>query len=193
MSTSKINVGQCINFNNPKSLTQGYATTLDIVSYEVGKDTTTIGSSLVVDKPVTLKGTLVLNTDSATKLTSQFWLAHSDRRIKTNIRTAEDSPELAASFQKYRVVKYHYAAPFVKKFGYSDREQIGLIADEVLESHPHMVEVSAEPVHDLSEFKTVDPHSLFYEMVVLVQGHTRRILELERNISSLRASMSTQN
>jgi hypothetical protein len=160
--------------------------TLVNVAYvtDAGSSNNALGS-VKITANLAVSGDMVLATDMAQKLSSQFWSAHSDRRIKTDIRTVEATPALSDAFQQYRVTNFRYGPEFIRQHGYSPDEQIGLIADEVQRTHPQMVEESREPVHGMHRFKTVNPHSLFYEMVVLVQHHSRRIEQLEQEVRHL--------
>ena len=158
------------------------------LSYTGNDDTLSIKcTSLVLDVPsssLRVNGGVNISTDIAVKQSSQFWSTPSDRRIKDRIRTVEPA-EADASLRRYRVARYHYAPAFVgAPHGFPAAEQMGLIADEVLETHPQAVHVHAEPVYGLDHFKTVNPHTIFYEMLAVVQAHSARIAELESRLEA---------
>jgi len=129
---------------------------------------------------VQVNGGVNISSDQAVKQSSQFWSTPSDSRIKTEVRDLEAGPEADHRLLQYRVVRYRYREPFVREHGFSPREQIGLIADEVLATHPEAVDVCrTRATYGLDEFKTVNPHSIFYEMLGTVQSLCRRVEALE--------------
>jgi len=147
-------------------------------------------TTLVLGRPqslVSINGGVNISTDNAVKQTSQFWSTPSDRRIKERIRPVEVDPAFEAKFLEYRVKRYFYAPEFIRDHGFSEADQIGLIADEALESHPATVVVTPlHPDYGLEDFKTVNPHSIFYEMLAIVQSHSRRIAELEAELARIK-------
>jgi len=161
-------------------------------TYTLSGDTLNVGATnLVLGQPQSLlsvNGGVSISSDQAVKQASQFWSTPSDRRIKDRIRTVEVDPAFEERFQTYRVRHYYYRPEFVSEHQFSPREQIGLIADEALETHPATVDISPiHPAYGLEDFKTVNPHSIFYEMLAVVQAHARRIGELEAEVARLHA------
>ena len=92
----------------------------------------------------------------ASKTTATAWLANSDRRIKTDIRSIAGALE---TLDRVRPVAFHYTAEYRKAHpGIADHEYLNVIAQEFAEVFPEAVKGSGERLADGSEILQVDTY-----------------------------------
>ena len=113
---------------------------------------------------------------------SQFWTITSDSRVKENIMDADEANCLKR-IQDIKVKNFNYKQSYLEKFGLTAQKTIGVIADELQQTHPDCVvskgdlEIEGEV---LENFKNVDMSSQLFELIVCCQNLMKRVEELEK-------------
>lgn len=128
---------------------------------------------------------LELTVDDAVKPGGGTWSAPSDRRLKTNIRDYEDG---LAKVLAIRPVRYNYNGKMDMP---TDKEFIGLIAQEIQQVAPYTVQIT-EGQEGKEGYMYVDGTPLTYMLINAVQdqqeiinGQDKRINELEAQLSEV--------
>ena len=125
---------------------------------------------------------LELAADDAVKPGGGSWSAPSDRRLKTNIRDYEDG---LAKVMAIRPVRYNYNG---KQDMPTDKEFIGLIAQEVQEVAPYIVS-STDENEDGESYLFVDGSPLTYMLINAVQDQQKIIDAQDNRIEQLEAQL----
>ncbi|MEL6657883.1 MAG: tail fiber domain-containing protein [Bacteroidota bacterium] len=123
---------------------------------------------------------LELSDDDAVKPNGGTWSAPSDRRLKTNIRDYEDG---LAKVMAIRPVRYNYNGKMDMP---TDKEFIGLIAQEIQEVAPYTVKATEGE----DGYLFVDGTPLTYMLINAVQDQQEIINAQEERIESLEAQLS---
>jgi hypothetical protein len=153
--------------------------------------TSTINSSSNGNGCLVLNGGQYIAKDlhmagTAYKPVSQFWEQSSDKRIKTDIIDA-DINECIDSVMKIKIKKYKYTDKFKEAYEYTeDRHHAGVIADELMETHPHAVKLANNEKLGLRNFKTVNLGEPTYELFAVVQHLVKKVNDLQSQIDELR-------
>jgi hypothetical protein len=112
---------------------------------------------------------------TASKSTAGDWLANSDARIKTDIKTVTGALEKLSAV---RLVKFHYTSEYLAAHsGIQDREYLNVIAQEFVEVFPEHVKSSGEKLPDGSEILQVDTYPLTIYSAAAVQELDRKFTE----------------
>ena len=112
----------------------------------------------------------------------------SDRRLKTDIRTVNSSLE---RIQRLKVKSYHYHKHLMEFINLDDREQTGLIAQEVEEIFPELIKevrhstLSPEEIITGATDKQIDFKSINY--IGLIPHLIKSIQEQQKQINRLKA------
>jgi hypothetical protein len=112
---------------------------------------------------------------------SQFWTITSDSRVKENI-AAVDEAECLKRIQDIKVKNFNYKQSYMEKYGLTAQKTIGVIADELQQTHPDCVVSKGDLELDgqvLENFKNVDMSSQLFELIVVCQNLMKRVSELE--------------
>lgn len=125
---------------------------------------------------------LELAADDAVKPNGGSWSAPSDRRLKTNIQDYEDG---LAKVMAIRPVRYHYNGKLDMP---TDKEFIGLIAQEIREVAPYTVR-SIEKGENEEGYLFVDGTPLTYMLINAVQDQQEIINAQEDRIEQLEAQL----
>jgi len=153
--------------------------------------TSTINSSTNGNGSLVLNGGQYIAKDlhlagTAYKPMSQFWEQSSDKRIKTDIIDA-DINECIDSVMKIKIKKYKYTDKFKEAYEYTeDRHHAGVIADELMQTHPHAVKMANNEKLGLRNFKTVNLGEPTYELFAVVQHLVNKVNDLQTQIDELR-------
>jgi len=153
--------------------------------------TSTINSSTNGNGSLILNGGQYIAKDlhlagTAYKPMSQFWEQSSDKRIKTDIIDA-DVNECIESIMKLKIKKYKYTDKFKEAYDYTeDRHHAGVIADELMQTHPHAVKMANNEKLGLRNFKTVNLGEPTYELFAVVQHLVNKVNDLQNQINELR-------
>lgn len=118
----------------------------------------------------TFNGDLVVG-GNAYKPFSQFWNIASDKRIKKDVEELSYN-ECIQSIKSLRLKKFGYHDEYNRIFSSEDKQYVGVLADELMETHPKSVNVV--PYQrignlELNEFKTIDISQQLYELIGCVQ------------------------
>ncbi len=121
---------------------------------------------------------------SASKSTAGDWLANSDRRIKTEIRTVENGRE---TLMKIRPVTFRYTDEWMERHPeIEDRTYYNVIAQEYREVFPHAVKGSGEYLEgDGEEVLQVDTYDAQVVTMKAVQELIEENRELRKRIERL--------
>lgn len=141
-----------------------------------------VDKSVIFNTPVTLKGNSVaenLTVSGDVKLL-EVATGYSDSRLKTDIR---DLGSVIERISNLSVCRYR-PNEIAQSAGVEDREEIGLIADEVAEVFPELIKIS--PVTDIlnsvEEYKTIDYARM---SAILVKAIQELNVQYESRFSSL--------
>ena len=126
---------------------------------------------------------LELAADDAVKPGGGSWSAPSDRRLKTNIRDFEDG---LAKVMAIRPVRYNYNGKLDMP---TDKEFIGLIAQEIREVVPYTVS-SIDKGEEGEGYLFVDGTPLTYVLINAIQDQQEIIDAQENRIGELEAQLS---
>lgn len=120
---------------------------------------------------------------TAYKPTSQFWTVSSDKRIKTDIVPLTDD-ETINSIKSINIKKYKLSDAYRQKYSLTDKQYIGVIADEFMVSHPDGVKIVTENLdgNEIKDFKTVDMSSQLFELISCCQNLLKRVESLESKL-----------
>jgi hypothetical protein len=135
----------------------------------------------VLSDKVGVKRSPVTNTlevgGTASKSTAGDWLANSDARIKTEVRTVSGALDTLA---RVRLVEFEYTEEYLAEHPeIEDRRYLNVIAQEFAEVFPDYVQGSGETLPDGGEILQVDTHPLTIYSAAAVQ-------ELHAEITRLR-------
>lgn len=151
-----------------------------------------------INSSVNGNGSLILNggqyikkdlhvAGTAFKAMSQFWEQSSDKRIKTDIIDANIN-DCIDSIMKIKIKKYKYTDKFKELYNYhEDRHHAGVIADELMQTHPHSVKTTNNEKLGLRNFKTVNLGEPTYELFAVVQHLVKKVNDLEKQIQDLKS------
>lgn len=121
----------------------------------------------------------------AFKPVSQMWSIGSDKRIKENIRDA-DELEMVESLKKINLKRYKFIDSYQNFFDMDSvkRTQLGVIANDLKETHPHLVHAEDRNVagQDLKDFLTIDMSEEIFELIGVCQHLLRRVQDLEERL-----------
>ena len=155
-----------------------------ILGTKTGGDTITITTAKRVGigrPPATNK--LEVEGD-ASKSTAGNWLANSDARIKTDVRTITGALEKLASV---RLVDFEYTPEYLAEHAEIEpRRYMNVIAQEFAEVFPDYVKDSGETLFNGVEILQVDPYPLTIYSAAAVQELYQIIKERDNEISNLR-------
>lgn len=136
--------------------------------------------------------TAVLSVNGAANNTTGVWGVFSDQRIKSIDGEFTDGLEIIKNINP---IRFHYNedAPF-----YSDKEQIGIVAQELEKIAPYMVTTTkSEKISDLRE---VNPQAYIFllinsikEQQQIIDRQKDKIGTLESDFSSLESSLRKEN
>ena len=120
---------------------------------------------------------------SVSKTTAGSWLANSDRRIKTEVRTVDHALQ---TLDKVRLVDFRYSDDYRAAHpGVADKRYVNVIAQEFATVFPEDVKSSGEKLPDGSEILQVDTYPLTIYSAAAVQ-------ELHRENTALKAKLADQ-
>jgi hypothetical protein len=135
---------------------------------------------------------------SASKTTAGSWLAHSDRRIKTDVKTIE-GPGALAVLAKVRPVSFRYSDAYLAKHpSIEHRDYINVIAQEFAQVFPDWVSDSGETLPGESgSLLQVDTYPLtFYSVAAIseleeqVRTQAQSIVHLKQRNQDLEARLA---
>jgi len=118
----------------------------------------------------TFNGNLTVG-GNAYKPYSQFWNIASDKRIKKNIEKL-DYKDCIESINSIKLHKFRYHDEYNKIFNSDDKTYVGVLADELLETHPESVNVVPYQkigTIEMNNFKTIDISQQLYELIGCTQ------------------------
>ena len=121
--------------------------------------------------------TIVATIDGVGNFRGASWGTYSDIRLKENIVNARGYLQ---DLNKLRVVKYDMKAS-------KGERQLGLIAQEVEEIFPGLVETSDKTYHGVKNTKLIKYSVLSVMMLKSIQELTQKIEDLENTVKELRA------
>jgi hypothetical protein len=132
---------------------------------------------------------------TASKTTAGSWLANSDRRIKTNVRTITNGLE---TISRIRPVGFRYTEEYRQDHEkICDVEYFNVIAQEFAEVFPHSVSESGDKLATGEKVLQVDTYpatihaiAAIQELHHLVKERDQRIADLENRSRSLEARLS---
>ena len=108
---------------------------------------------------------------NAYKPFSQFWNIASDQRIKKDVSELTYE-ECIDSINSIRLKKFRYHEEYNRIFNSEDKTYVGVLADELMETHPKSVNVVPRQrigSMEFDEFKTIDISQQLYELIGCVQ------------------------
>jgi hypothetical protein len=102
------------------------------------------------------------------KPNSQFWAQPSDKRIKKEIKSV-NVQNCIDSIKNLKIKTFKYDDNYKSLYNLKDRIYVGVIADDVLETHPNCVQIMDKKDINLSDFKNVNLGEQYYEIIAVVQ------------------------
>ncbi|AWW00196.1 hypothetical protein DJ013_19275 [Arcticibacterium luteifluviistationis] len=108
--------------------------------------------------------------------------APSDERLKQNIVALTDATNV---LMKVYPKSYFYREDIIKKYGFSDRKQFGVVAQELEKVLPELV--TSKDLGQGDFYKTVDYNSLIPILIQALKEQKLRIDELEGEVSNYAA------
>lgn len=130
---------------------------------------------------------------TASKTTAGSWLANSDLRIKSDVRTLESALE---SLDKVRLVSFRYTPEYIAAHPeIEDRTYVNVVAQEFREVFPEDVQGSGERLAGGEEILQVDTYPLtiysaraIQELHDIVRAQEERIARLETALAGIGTS-----
>lgn len=128
---------------------------------------------------------------NAYKPVSQLWTTVSDSRVKTDIHDV-DIQKCIESINNFKIKTYKFNDKFKQVYNLPDKTYVGVIADDVAESHPEAITISDNPKLGINDFKNVNISEQIYELIAFCQhlynenvSNKNEIEILKNKISSL--------
>ena len=132
---------------------------------------------------------LEVNGD-ASKTAAGFWLANSDRRIKTDVRTIDQALEM---LNRVRLVSFAYTEEYrADHEGIGEGRYLNVIAQEFAEVFPDHVKGSGEYLPDGSEILQVDTYPLTIYSAAAIQEQQLLIEAQQEEIEQLKSQLADQ-
>jgi hypothetical protein len=125
---------------------------------------------------------------TASKTTAGSWLANSDARIKTGVRTIESALE---TLDRIRLVSFRYTPEYrVAHPEIDDREYLNVIAQEFREVFPEHVKGSGEHLGSGEEILQVDTYPLTIYSAAAIQELHDLVRAQQARIDALEATLA---
>ena len=125
---------------------------------------------------------------SASKTTAGSWLANSDARIKTDIRTVVHALD---TLDRVRLVDFRYSDDYRRRHPeIGDRRYLNVIAQEFRQVFPDAVKSSGEKLPNGDEILQVDTYPLTIYSAAAVQELHRMLLERDRQLAQQATEIS---
>jgi hypothetical protein len=120
---------------------------------------------------------------AASKTTSGNWLANSDARIKTDVRTVRGALE---KLLEVRLVSFRYDQEYRARHScIEDREYLNVIAQEFRKVFPDHVKNSGEKLPNGDDILQVDTHPLTIYSAAAIQELHRKLEERDSEVQAL--------
>jgi len=134
------------------------------------KNKNVLRGDVTITGTFSVKGSFVLNSDSAVKQGSQLWDIISDKTTKKNIRelTVVETKELVEAVNESVIKKFQY------KEDHSEEYRIGVIADEM---HPVFVKTTD------TNIKHIKADELLFSVLLAYQELKKEVYELKQYVS----------
>ncbi|MEL6863550.1 MAG: tail fiber domain-containing protein [Bacteroidota bacterium] len=127
---------------------------------------------------------LELSADDAVKPGGGDWTAASDRRLKTNVKDFTDGLE---TLMAIRPVTFNYNGKLEMP---KDQEFVGVIAQEVQEVAPYMVNSLGSQAEDGSDYLAFDGTPMKYVLINAVQEQQAQIEAQQKEIAELKSQLA---
>lgn len=125
---------------------------------------------------------LDIGIGDARKPSGSMWITGSDRRIKTNIQTA-DIPSLLEKMSNLTLVEFTWSSSFSKTHGLSALPTLGFLSQSVQNTFPESICQSEE--NGFSDFLSLDTDQLLKAKFAATQHLLERVSTLQMRINSL--------
>jgi hypothetical protein len=127
---------------------------------------------------------------NASKNTAGDWLANSDARIKTDVRTVSSALDTLA---RVRLVEFEYTEEYLAEHPeIEDRRYMNVIAQEFAKVFPDYVQGSGEKLPDGGEILQVDTHPITIYTAAAVQELHAEFKQLQDTNKNLKEELSAQ-
>ncbi len=124
---------------------------------------------------------------NASKDTAGDWLANSDARIKTDVRTVSGALDM---LDRVRLVEFRYTDEYRAGHpGAKDRRYHNVVAQEFREVFPDYVQSGGDKLADGSEILQVDSYPLTIYSAAAVQELHRLVKQKDAEIADLKARL----
>lgn len=124
---------------------------------------------------------------NASKDAAGDWLANSDARIKTNVKTIENALE---TLDRVRLISFNYTDVYRAEHpSLADRPYLNVIAQEFREIFPDYVQVSKDTLPDGERILQVDTYPLTIYTAAAVQELHKQLRDRDAEIAELRAKL----
>jgi len=124
----------------------------------------------------------------ASKSVAGSWLANSDQRIKSEIRTITNALD---TLDKVRLVSFHYTGDYLAAHpGIANRAYLNVVAQEFQQVFPECVKASGELMRDGGQILQVDTYPLTIYSAAAVQELHRMLREKDTEILRLQQRLS---
>jgi hypothetical protein len=159
-----------------------------ILGSSAGGDTLIMTASSTNSGKVGIKRTPTTNPfeveGAASKTTAGDWLANSDARIKTDVKTISNALK---TLDKVRLVDFEYTPEYMSEHPeIKDHRYLNVIAQEFAEVFPDYVQESGESLADGEEILQVDTHPLTIYSAAAVQELHVQMKQKDAEIAQLR-------
>lgn len=144
------------------------------------------GALIVQGGLYTAKDLYVLG--NAFKPGSQVWTVISDKRVKEEIEDV-DIQKCIDSIQNFKIKNYKFRDEYRNLFNLPDKQQIGVIADDVYETHPDMVNLTSIQQLGIEDFKTINMGDQIYEIIACLQFLLKENKRKDEEIQKLKTKL----
>ncbi len=129
-----------------------------------------------IDEELTLIG------DAGKTVGGTSWNDNSDIRIKENIIDRDTETSLH-KINQLRLRKFDLTDDYMEYSKNKVKHKIGLVAQELEETHPECVLTSKNSINNIDNFKKVNVSQLNYEVFGSIQELSKQIIELKKFIN----------
>ena len=148
---------------------------------------TSTGALVVSGGTSISKDLYVAGNTYKTSGSSQLWSISSDKRIKENI-TDVQLDQCINSIMAIRLRNFNYTSHYLNTYKLDNKTELGVIADELFESHPDSVTLKdIENIGELqlNNFKTINMSKQIFELIGSVQFFASKIQSLTSQIQNM--------
>lgn len=177
-----------ITRNSPFSTDGIIETTSVINSDQFGNGALVVRGGAYIAKNVYIAQDITV-VGNAYKTGGGSWSSISDKRVKDNIKDV-DINKCIESINNISIKTYDFKQDYLEQFKLESRQQIGVIADELELTHPHLVKKLENGPLGLEDFKTVNMSETQFEAIACIKYLIEQNKELRNEVELLKEKVS---